>query len=98
MIIIIIIINKQINKQITNIVSNTKDSDNHCKKYKNFTQFPSEEIARKCTVADPWANCSTVKPGKTFSFCAMIKYKMYIKNLKKYKIYIIFQIYCRKVM
>ena len=48
LIIIIIII---INKQITNILANTEDSGNHCKKY---------------------------------------KYKMYIKNLKKYKIYIIF--------
>ena len=96
--IIIAIINKQINKQITNIQSNTTDSDSHCKKYKNFTQFLSEEIPKKCTVADPWANRSTGKPGKTFSFCAMNKYKMYINNLKKYKIYIIFQIYCRKVM
>ena len=49
--------NNEINKQITNILTNTKDSDNHCKKYKNFTQFPSEEIPRKCTVStDPWKN------------------------------------------
>ena len=40
MIIIIIII---INKQITNILTNTEDSGNHCTK-KNFTQFSSEEI------------------------------------------------------
>ena len=32
-----------INTQTTNILTNTEDSDNHCTKYKNFTQFPSEE-------------------------------------------------------
>ena len=65
-----------------------KDSDNHCKTYKNFVQFPSEEIARKCTVStDPWANHPKNppigKPGETSPFCAMNKYKMYIKNLEK---------------
>ena len=45
-----------INKQI-NILTNTKDSGNHYKKHKIFTQFPSKETPRKCTVsADPWVN------------------------------------------
>ena len=41
----IIIINKQIK-----ILTNTKDKDKLCTKYKNFTQFPSEEIPRKCSL------------------------------------------------
>ena len=84
MIIIIII-----SKQITNIMTNTKDGDSHCKKYKNFTQFPSKEIPRKCTVsADPLTNRPAGKPGKTSPCCTLNKYNMYIKNFKKYKIYI----------
>ena len=39
-----IIITIIINKQITNIITNTEDSGNHCTKKINFTQFPNEEI------------------------------------------------------
>ena len=52
------------NTQITNILTNTKDSDNHGTKYKHFPQFPGEEISRKCTVsAEPWANRRHLPPS-----------------------------------
>ena len=52
------------NTQITNILTNTKDSDNHGTKYKHFPQFSGEEISRKCTVsAEPWANRRHLPPS-----------------------------------
>ena len=53
-----------INTQITNILTNIKDSDNHGTKYKHFPQFPGEEIPRKCTVsAEPWVNRRHLPPS-----------------------------------
>ena len=53
-----------INTQITNILTNILDSDNHGTKYKHFPQFPGEEIPRKCTVsAEPWANRRHLPPS-----------------------------------
>ena len=53
-----------INTQITNILTNIKDSDNHGTKYKHVPQFPGEEIPRKCTVsAEPWVNRRHLPPS-----------------------------------
>ena len=82
--------NNNNNKQTDNMhTKNTKGRGNHSKKYKNFTQFPSEEMPSKCTVSpNPWVNRPTGKPGETSPSCAVNKCKSYTKNLKKYKIYI----------
>ena len=76
-IIIIIIIIIIPNKQITNISTNTKDSDNHCKKYKNFTQ--------KFHLVSPHR-----ETRRNFPISRNEQMQNVYKNLKKYKKYIIF--------